>query len=307
MELLYFFESIRNPVLDAFFSIVTHLGSEGAFLAIALFVYWCVDKKAGYYMLFTGFLGIALNQFLKLAFRIERPWVKDPNFTIVESARADASGYSFPSGHTQNAVGIFGSIGLYFRRNKWIIGLSASAIILTLVSRMYLGVHTPLDVFVSLGIGLLLVFALYPVVLKAFKKEKLMYALTFGVIALAVLYVLYVEFNNFPIDIDAENYDSGLKNAYSLLGAVLGFPIIYFIDKKYVSFDTKAPLSVQIIKLSLGLVIALALKSVLKAPLYTLFSGHHAASAVRYFVLVIFAGIVWPMTFAFFKKNTGKE
>lgn len=302
MEFLYFLESIRNPALDAFFSVVTHLGSESAFLAIALFVYWCVDKKAGYYMLFTGFLGITVNQFLKLSFRIERPWVKDGNFTIVESARADATGYSFPSGHTQNAVGIFGSIGLYFRKNKWIIGLSASAIILTLISRMYLGVHTPLDVFVSLGLGLLLVFTLYPIITKAFENEKNMYALMSGVIILALLYVFYVEFYNFPADIDSANYDSGLKNAYSLLGAVMGFPLIYTLDKKYVNFDTRASILGQIIKLSLGLAIALALKSVLKAPLYAVFSGHHAASAIRYFILVIFAGIVWPLLFDFCRK-----
>ncbi|MBE6619050.1 MAG: phosphatase PAP2 family protein [Ruminococcaceae bacterium] len=307
MKLLYFFESIRNPVLDAFFSFITHLGSEAAFLAIALFIYWCVNKKAGYYLLFTGFLGITLNQFLKLAFKVERPWVRDKNFTIVESARADAGGYSFPSGHTQNAVGIFGSIGLFFRKKIWVVCLSLSAILLTAVSRMYLGVHTPLDVLVSIALGILLVFLVYPIISKAFENEKAMYILTFITIAIVSAYLCYVEFYSFPADIDPENYKSGLKNAYSLLGAVLAFPLIYFFDKKYVKFDTKATVSVQIIKLSLGLAIALALKSVLKAPLNAIFSGHNIAHAIRYFVLVIFAGVVWPMTFRFFKKIQSKN
>ncbi len=306
MEFLYFLESIRNPVLDAFFSLITHLGSEAAFLAIALFVYWCADKRAGYYLLFTGFVGITLNQFLKLAFRIERPWVRDGNFTIVESARAEATGYSFPSGHTQNAVGVFGSIGLFFRKKKWIVILSCLAIVLTSLSRMYLGVHTPLDVLVSLAVGLVIVFALYPIIKRAFDNEKVMYILMGAVILIATLYLLYVEFYNFPADIDPENYDSGLKNAYSLLGAVLGFPLIYFIDKKYVNFDTKAGLLGQILKLVIGLAIALLLKAVTKAPLYALFGGHHVASAVRYFLLVAFAGIVWPVTFKHFAK-IGKE
>lgn len=307
MKLLYFFESIRNPVLDAFFSFITYLGSEAAFLAIALFIYWCVNKKAGYYLLFTGFLGITLNQFLKLAFKVERPWVRDKNFTIVESARADAGGYSFPSGHTQNAVGIFGSIGLFFRKKIWVVCLSLSAILLTAVSRMYLGVHTPLDVLVSIALGILLVFLVYPIISKAFENEKAMYILTFITIAIVSAYLCYVEFYSFPADIDPENYKSGLKNAYSLLGAVLAFPLIYFFDKKYVKFDTEATVSVQIIKLSLGLAIALALKSVLKAPLNAIFSGHNIAHAIRYFVLVIFAGVVWPMTFRFFKKIQSKN
>ena len=302
MELLYFLESIRNPVLDAFFSVITHLGSEGAFLAIALFVYWCVDKRAGYYMLFTGFVGITLNQFLKLAFRIERPWVKNENFTIVESARAEATGYSFPSGHTQNVVGVFGTIAIFFRKRKGIVAASMCAIIFTALSRMYLGVHTPLDVGVSLVLGALLTVSLYPLILKALKNEKVMYVLMGGVILLAFLYLLYVEFYSFPADIDPANYDSGVKNAYSLFGAVLGFPVIYLLDKKHVKFDTQASALGQILKLSIGLVIALLLKALTKAPLYALFSGHHAASAVRYFILVAFAGIVWPMTFGFVKK-----
>ena len=47
---------------------------------------------------------------MKLSFQIPRPWVLDPNFTIVEQAREAATGYSFPSGHSQSAVGTFGAL-----------------------------------------------------------------------------------------------------------------------------------------------------------------------------------------------------
>ena len=69
---------------------ITHLGGRTAFLAVAIFIFWCVDKHEGYYLLTVGFLGTVLNQFLKLLCRIPRPWVLDPDFTIVESARAEA-------------------------------------------------------------------------------------------------------------------------------------------------------------------------------------------------------------------------
>ena len=105
MRLLYWFEQIRNPVMDQFMLLITHLGEETAFLVIALILFWCVDKYIGYYTLSVGFVGTLANQFLKLWFRIPRPWVQDPNFTILEQAREAASGYSFPSGHTQSAVG----------------------------------------------------------------------------------------------------------------------------------------------------------------------------------------------------------
>ena len=96
MQLLYALESIRTPVWNALMSAVTHLGEETVFMAAALFVFWCVGKRQGYYLLAVGFAGTVLNQFLKLLFRIPRPWVLDENFTIVESARAQATGYSFP-------------------------------------------------------------------------------------------------------------------------------------------------------------------------------------------------------------------
>ena len=98
MSFLYWLEGIRCPALDRFFSAVTYFGDEILFIVLALTVFWCVDKREGYYLFFIGFVGTIFNQFLKLAFRIARPWVKDPNFTIVESARAGAGGYSFQIG-----------------------------------------------------------------------------------------------------------------------------------------------------------------------------------------------------------------
>ena len=92
MSFLYFLESIRNPVLDAIMSVITMVGEETLFLAISMLIFWCLDKKRGYIFLMIGFIGITVNQVLKLTFRIPRPWVKDPNFTVVESAIEEATG-----------------------------------------------------------------------------------------------------------------------------------------------------------------------------------------------------------------------
>ena len=96
MKLLDLLESLRTPAGDWLMSGITHLGGETAFLAVAIFIFWCVDKHEGYYLLTVGFLGTVLNQFLKLLRRIPRPWVLDPDFTIVESARTEATGVLFP-------------------------------------------------------------------------------------------------------------------------------------------------------------------------------------------------------------------
>ena len=109
MPVLYLFASIRQPFLDTFFATITELGEATVFIAVALLMLWCVDKYAGYFLMSTGLLGITLNQWLKVLFRVPRPWVLDPEFKIVEKARAGAEGYSFPSGHTQNAFAALGA------------------------------------------------------------------------------------------------------------------------------------------------------------------------------------------------------
>ena len=103
-------EKIRMPGLNEFMLLITKLGEETAFLVMALIVFWCVDKRKGYFVMTVGFIGTIANQFLKLACRVPRPWVLDENFTILEQAREAAAGYSFPSGQSQSAVGTFGAI-----------------------------------------------------------------------------------------------------------------------------------------------------------------------------------------------------
>lgn len=301
MELLYALESIRTPFLDKLMGLVTNLGGEAVFIVAAIVVFWCLSKSCGYYMMTVGFAGTIINQFLKLWFRIPRPWVKDPNFTIVESARAEATGYSFPSGHTQNAFAVFGSPARFFKNTALRI-VFIFLIALTAFSRMYVGVHTPLDVGVSLIVGTILVFVIYPFFRDMDKSPKMVYII-FGIfIVLAAAFVAFVELYDFPADIDAENYASGLKNAYMILFCAIGLMLTFFIDTKHVHFHTQAVWWAQIIKVVVGLAILLALKSVLKAPLLALFGGHSVAHGVRYFIVILFAGIVWPMTFKFFAK-----
>ena len=92
MDILYALEKIRTPFWNGVMSAVTQLGGEVIFIVAAVVVFWCVSKWEGYYLMTIAFCGTVLNQFLKLICRVPRPWVRDPNFTIVESARAEATG-----------------------------------------------------------------------------------------------------------------------------------------------------------------------------------------------------------------------
>lgn len=301
MELLYWFASIRNPVLDVIMSLVTHLGEETFFMIGALFVFWCVDKRRGYYLLSVGFTGTLVNQWIKIAARVPRPWVKDPGFTIVESARAEAAGYSFPSGHTQTAAGFFGGVAR-FTRETWLRVVCVILAVLVPVSRMYLGVHTPEDVGVSFLISAALVLVMYPLIENTLWFPDRLCIVLGVMFGCSLAFVGFMEFFPFPADVDPDNFAEAVKNAYSMAGAVGGMLVVSIIDNGLLQFPNRAAWWGQVIKMAGGLALVILVKTLLKAPLLALYSGHVIAHAVRYFLMVIVAGCVWPLTFRFFER-----
>ena len=298
MQFLYFLESLRMPGLNELMLAITNLGDEMAFLVIALVIFWCVDKRAGYFLISVGFAGTVISQFMKLACRIPRPWVLDPEFTIVEEAREAATGYSFPSGHSQASVGTFGSIART-AKNRWVRIVGIVICVLVPFSRMYLGVHTPADVLVGSALSLVLIFALYPLV---YRNEGRGFKWVLAVmLAMAMAYVVYVEKYPFPADVDVVNLNHGQENAYTLLGSIIAICVVYLLDSKWVRFDTKAVWWAQILKAVLGIGLALLVKEGLKAPLNEMMPAL-TARAVRYFLTVLVVGGLWPLTFPYFAK-----
>ena len=299
MEFLHMLENIRFPLLDKFMLAVTHLGSETAFLVIAIIVFWCVDKRKGYYILSVGFIGTMINQFLKLWFRIPRPWVLDNTLHPLPQALPDATGYSFPSGHTQASVSTFGGLA-YTVKNKLIKVLCILVAILVPFSRMYVGVHTPKDVGVSLVIAVVLIFLVKPLVFS--RNGKLFPELMAIMTAMAVGYMCFINLYEFPTEVDTERLQSGINSGYTMVGCLVGLLLTYIIDEKWIHFPVKGAWWAQILKVTIGLLLVLAIKSGLKTPLNALF-GEYIGRSVRYFLMVIMAGIIWPMSFKLFAKT----
>ena len=310
MSFLYWLQSIRCPFLDAVFSLITHGGEETVFMAVGMIVFWCVSKYRGYYLLSVGFLGTVLNQFLKMLCRVPRPWVKDPSFPIVESARAEATGYSFPSGHTQTSVGLFGGIAR-MTKNKVVRTVTIVLAVLIPFSRMYLGVHTPADVLVSVAIALALLFLLYPLFEKAATSPRIMYIVLGGFLVLVSLFLGFVALYPFPPEVYApdaiHNLQSAQKNAATLFGCAIGLIVAYTVDLRWIHFETSAVWWAQIIKAVGGLGLVLAAKELLRTPLEALLGNVLVARGVRYFLIVIVGGVLWPLTFRFFGKLGKKE
>ncbi len=300
MEFLYFLEKLRNPVLDFLMQTLTHLGEETVFMAVAMFFLWCVDKMKGYYLLTIGFLGAQINQLLKVTFRVPRPWVKDPNFTVVESAVPEATGYSFPSGHTQSGVGTFGGLARWTHR-RWLRWICIAICFIVPFTRMYLGVHTPADVCVSILIASALIFGLYPIIHKAGEHPKGMQFLLLAMLAWSIGQVLFMELFPFPADANGEELFSALKNAYKMLGAVAGFVVVYELDQRYIRYETVGCWWVQLLKWLPGLGLSVAIKELMYL-LLDFLPGELLHRMIAYFVLVLFAGAVWPLTFQYIRK-----
>ncbi len=297
MEFLKLLEGIRTPVLDFFMLNITKLGEETFFIIVAMIYLWCIDKFDAYYLLFVGFCGTQLNQFLKVTFKIPRPWVRNPSLKPLDSAIPASTGYSFPSGHTQSAVGTLGTVAVT-SKHRLIKIIAPILFILVAFSRMYLGVHTPADVGISLGIGLLLVL-IFGLIFKYLpKNSRTMHTIFAVLIPLFLAQAIYL---SFTLDIGDPELLSGLKTTYKMLGSLLGMLAVFELDRKYINFETKASLPVQIIKVALGLLLSLLVKELCYL-VFGFIPYEPLSRALSYFVMVVFAGAVWPLCFPILKN-----
>ena len=292
MNFLWVLKGLRTPLFDVIFDFVTRLGEETVAMVILCVVFWCMNKRTAYVISIAFILSGLAVQGMKIGFRIERPWVIDPMFTPVLSAVGQATGYSFPSGHTQAAVAVYGSIGATARKRPI---KAACFLVAALVafSRIYLGVHTLLDVAVSCVISILFVW-LVIIILPgepAGKAHELCYAL-FVVLGAGTL-----------IAVASTLYGSGkiefayLADCFKAAGAAAGFAAGMYIERIYINFTTKAKsIASQIIKFSLGISGVIVIKEGLRflsgGWIYT--SIGLTMDVLRYFLLFLWVTAFFP-------------
>ena len=151
----------RTPWLDVVFA-ASSLDSRGAAFALAFpFIYWCIDSALGIELLYLNVTAQFVTASIKLLLAIPRPSVH-----AISPLAVMPDSYSFPSGHAQLAVTLFGYLAIR-TRNPWFRALCIALVPLIAVSRVYLGVHYPQDVIGGIVIGLicLILFRwLYPLV-----------------------------------------------------------------------------------------------------------------------------------------------
>lgn len=289
MSFLRLLEGVRTPFLDQFFQFITYFGQELIILAVICTLYWCVDKRFAYQLGFTYFTAGLCVQTLKITFRIPRPWVLDPGFHAVESAVPGATGYSFPSGHTQGGTSLFAPLALNAKK-KWLKIVCVLAFLLIGLSRMYLGVHTPKDVVVSMGISLLFSWLIYhfsEILLVQHSYTKII-SVVLGLVSIFVCIYALSLLNAQVID---TRYASDCCKA---AGAGLGFAAGFYLERTFLNFSTRTQyLYAQILKLFIGLGTTLFLKSGMKS----LFGTSIPMKMLEYFLIVLWVLVIYPYCF----------
>ncbi len=242
LDFLILLQSFENPYLTGFFKIISDIITPLPLSLIAIVIYLSVNKRKGIILAMTVISSVTLNSGIKLIFRIERPFLLNDKIKRLD----DTEGYSFPSGHTQQASGMGALLGKETKKKVVGAGLWLLLTILMALSRMYLGMHSPLDVFVGALLGVLMAYlmgALY----ELSEKKK----------CPAILHIVtLVSF----VAMVASKFDDDILTMTALsLGAVTG----YIIDEKYIFYKVPETLGKKFLSAFLGIFIIGALKYIL--------------------------------------------
>jgi len=185
-----------------------------------------------------------------------------------------ATGYSFPSGHTQIVSTLWFTLMLYIRK-IWVYITGTIIIILVGISRLYLGVHRPVDVLGGVIIASICVLISNKLLAYAESNNK-KHLLLFIIVPI----VIGIGFTSSP-------------EYYKMVGILIGFYVGYTFESKYIGFNVKERWGKQLLKLLIGLGIFLFLESTLKG----IFPKTNASDLIRYLLLGLWLTIGAPLTF----------
>ena len=271
------------------------LGEQLLLVAIMGFLYWGLNKEFGKYVGVNVLMANVWNPMIKnLVLRLRPYFVPGYNVKLLrlidESADpmdVAAQGYSFPSGHSANAVTAYGSLAAHDKKRGWLWVLAIVLPLLVGFSRVFVGAHFPTDVLCGWVLGAVIV-ALIPWLRRTIKNRWLFYL---------VLLVTTVP-----------GFFFCTSNDYlSSFGMLVGFMLAEPFEEKFVKFENTSNLFRCILRTLGGALIYFGLSTVLKMPIpKELAEGAGLVSqlirALRYGIVIFVVIGVYPLLF----RLTGK-
>ena len=310
ISILLALQEFRNgagDILSGFMTKMTFLGEVNSVLVIMAILYWSVWKEFGAY-LFMGWSGNRLvNGALKVTACAYRPWIRDARILPYGDSMTTATGYSFPSGHTMNAATAFG--GGAVRKDlpgslRIVLGITVA---LVGFSRNFLGVHTPQDVLVGAGAGLLVMWLTYKLMQWIESHPDKDWLVVCIGLALAAAIAVYAAVKSYP-----ENYDAagkllvdGAKMATDTFKGVswcAAFLTGWILERRFVGFSTDVPVTRKIMRAISGLLgyyfVTLILNTLLKG-----WIPGRAGTIVTSFLQVFYIAFLFPWIFKCLEKE----
>ena len=232
-----FYQAIQgwhNPFWDGFFIMLSFLGSEPAYIFLFAALFWNIDKRFGFRLAVLFLFSMAMNSWLKDVFHFTRPIGQKGIRSLYLSS---ATGYSFPSGHSQAAATLYPYLLAHWKALKWKI-LGMFMLLGIGFSRLYLGVHWPGDVLGGYALGGILVLGFIQIDRRLFKIPfslplKLGLSLALPLLALLVYHT---------------------RLGFEMGGFVIGFTSGYFLEDSYLDYREQTKFFPSLFKTLLGLV-----------------------------------------------------
>jgi membrane-associated phospholipid phosphatase len=268
-----------SPDLDLLFKALTFLGDETFYLIFMPLFYWCIDRRLGSRLFFLLLFSAYINAIAKVLFDQPRPFAYDPRVRSIVPAGEGG----LPSGHTQNAVVIWGFLATRSRKAVWWL-LAGLLMIGIPLSRVYLGVHFPTDLFGGYLIGaLILLFFLWlsPRVESWLAERGVAWQLVFSIVGPLILVLLNPTGNRYV-----------LSTIAILMGVCSGFSL----ERRYIKFACDGIWWKKTIRYLLGVVVLFGLWGGLKLA----FSGLEPEGIfrfTRYLLVGLWGGAGAPWMF----------
>lgn len=310
LDFLYGLQCFRESIggsLDGFFLFISLIAVDYFLMVPGLIIYWNVSKRKAANILCSYGTSIFIGSFLKATFCVYRPWVRDPRIKPVSGALGAASGYSFPSGHVSSTSGFYGGMIAAFKKYWWVIVFGITMVLLTMFSRLYLGVHTPQDVLVACLVGAVssvLIAFLLSLCDKYKNADIIIYIVT---TLLVIGLLLYISLKSYPLDYDEYGQlivdpkkmtVDGFKDPGVFFGIMTG----WFIERRFIKFDISGTTSQKVARAVIGGFLYIAWETLLVGPL-----GKFIGVGVVHFFLKMFTPLLFMTLYPFiFKKIESK-
>ncbi len=278
---------------------MTFPGELNSVIVIMALIDWCVSKELGTCLL-MGWSGNRLvNGALKVTVCAYRPWIRDARILPYGDAITTATGYSFPSGHTMNGATVFGGSAL--RRDLPLLLRVTSGLIVALIafSRIFLGVHTPQDVLVGAGAGLLVMFLTLRLMDWITAHPDMDWLVLCIGLCLSAAVALYAVLKPYPADYNAEGklIVDGAKMAndtFKGIGYCVAFLAGWIMERRFVRFSTDVSVPQKLTRAVVGLlwyyVVSLILSPLLKA-----WIPGAAGTTISCFLQMFYVAFLFPL------------